>query len=371
MVFRRLSARALALAFLGGCLMNALTALCSRGRTNRFRAQVESLEDRCCPTVAGPFSITGTTLTITGGANAVLVRYEGVSVDPLSHLEHGHIYATVGSTTLDAPEIDNVIVSSAAGTQAVNFRLDSPLVTPFTLQLNLGAGNTSDLDFSAGIQGVGESINITGGGSNTVTSRFGAVSNNTAQNGLIFKAALGDGYNTFVSDLNGNLTNAGVNYTVIGGNDGNFIAVNAGAASYAGGGTYVPLRSITIDQNSIVGLDLRGGLGNDTITTQFVGTLLGKYGRLITGYDGAGNQSELGATDILLPGSTGIYHGAIRGGAGRDSISQYLSEPPQGGAGSLQSLVCWVDTETGHGSVTVSPGVQVYHDGDNPGIQNF
>jgi hypothetical protein len=352
--------------------MNAWTALRSRGHTNRFRPQLEGLEDRSCLTAAGPgpFSIAGTTLTITAGAQAVLVRYEGISVDPLSHLEHGHIYATVGNTTLDAPEIDNVIVNAAAGPQAVNFRLDRPLVTPLTLQLNLGAGNKSDLDFSDGIQGVGTYINLSGGGSNTVTSRFGALSNNTAQDGLIVKATLGTGHNTFVSDLNGNLTDASVNDTVIGGNDGNFIAVNAGPASYTGGGSYTPQSSITIDQKSTVGLDLRGGLGDDTITTQFVGTLLGKYGRLITGYDGAGSQSELGATDILLPGSTGNYHGAIRGGAGQDSIAQYLSQPPQGD-GSLQSLVCWVDTETGHDSVTVSPGVEVYHDGGNPGIQNF
>jgi hypothetical protein len=353
--------------------VNTLTTPSRRGNTNRFRPQLEGLEDRACLTAAGPspFSIAGTTLTITGGANAVLVRYEGVSVDPLSHLGHGHIYVTVGNTALDAPEIDNVIVSSAAGTQAVNFRLDRPLVTPLSLQLSLGAGNASDLDFSAGIQGVGTYINITGGGSNTVTSRFGPVSNNTAQNGLIFKAALGAGHNTFVSDFNGNLTNASVNETVIGGNDGNFIAVNAGPAAYAGGGSYTPQRGITIDQQSSVGLDLRGGLGSDTITSQFVGTLLGKYGRLITGYDGAGSHSELGATDILLPGSTGSYHGAIRGGAGQDSISQYLGQPPQGGAGSRPSVVCWVDTETGHGAVTVSPGVQVYHGGANPGIQNF
>jgi hypothetical protein len=349
-----------------------MNALRGRGNSNRFRPQLENLEDRSCPTAASPspFSIAGTTLTITGGTEAVLVRYEGVSVDPLSHLEHGHIYATVGTTTLNAPEIDNIIINAAAGTQAVHFRLDSPQVTPLTLQLNLGAGNKSDLDFSDGIQGAGTYINITGGGRNTVTSRFGAISNNTAQDGLIFKATLGNGYNTFVSDLNGNLTDASVNDTVIGGNNGNFIAVNAGPASYTGGGSFTPQTSITIDPQSVVGLDLRGGPGNDTITTQFVGTLLGKYGRLVTGYDGAGSQSELGATDILLPGSTGRYHGASRGGAGQDSISQYLSQP-QGGDGSLQSLVCWVDTETGHGSVNVSPGVQLYHDGANPGIQHF
>jgi hypothetical protein len=356
--------------------VNALPS--RRGHARRpFRPQLEKLEDRYCLTAArNPFSIAGTTLTITGDNAGVAVRYEGAMIDPQSHLSHGHVWAWAAGTTIDA-EIDKVVINSPDGPQGgtpvpVRFRLDAPLVTSFTLQENVGANNAADMDFSAGIQGAGLYVGFNGAGGDVVTSRFGNISNNNSQNGVIFNATLGDTYNTFVSDLNGNLTAGSISYTVQGGNGGNFIAVNAGTAAYAGGNHYVPKTSIAVDQNSAVSVDLRGGLGSDTIVTQFVGSLQGKYGRIITGHDVAGVGSELGATDILLPGSTGVYHGAVRGGNGSDRLSQYLSTPPQGDdGGSLQSLVSWVDTYSGHGSVNVSPGVGVYHDGNNPGIQNF
>jgi hypothetical protein len=353
--------------------VNAWTSL--RGRGNRFQPGVESLEDRYCLTVSNPFSVVGTTLHITDpNAAAVTIRYEGVSIDPHSHAAHGHIVAGVGGVWQDFQEIDNVTVDSPAGSQAVNFRLDAPMTTSFNLQLGLGAGNSSDLDFSAGIQGASLYVNIQGGGSNTITSRFGAISNSHPKSGwgVVLNTTLGDGYNTFNSFLNGNISNSTVSLLVIGGDGGNNINVNAGTAAYAGHNTYTAQSSIDVDANSHLSIDLRGGKGNDKIGSQFVGTLEGEYSRLITSYDGIDNSSQLGATDIILPGSTGIYHGAIRGSAGHDNISQYLSLPPSGGESpGLDSVVSWVDTYSGHGSVDVSPGVAVYHNGNNPGIQNF
>jgi hypothetical protein len=356
--------------------VNLLPTPRRRGR-HCCRPQVESLEDRSCPTVSGsPFKITGTTLAITGDSRGVSVRYEGVTLDPKSHLPHGLVWASAdGSGTFF--EIDKVVINTPDGapsgpTVPVSFRLDAPLTTAFTLEADLGANNAADLDFSAGIQGVPVYLDLKAAGGDTVTSRFGTISNNSSQKGVIFNATLGSaGYNTFVSDLDGNLTGGSINYTVQGGNAGNFLAVNAGTAAYAGANSYVPKTSITVDPNSAVSVDLRGGTGDDTIVTQFVGTLDGKYGRLLTGHDVPGSSSELAATDIILPGSTGVYHGAIRGGDGNDHIAQYLGTPKGGDGGSLQSLVCWVDTYAGHDTVNVSPGIAVYHDGANPGIQNF
>src|SRR5262245_51060316 len=234
-----------------------------RHRALRLRPALETLEDRCCPTVN--IAVIGHTMIVQGDAadNKVTITDDG----------SGNISATIDSVSKDGTGINYVIVNTKGGSDTVDYKLGAdPLTSSLYLAVDLGAfqdgtstNNSATFDFTAGVSAPYLAVGVLSGlGKDSVKADFGAIT---------------DSYVAVAAAL--------------GGNDDSFTAtfgdLNGDADVYVGafGGFGIDSLSVTatgkIDTDAELAVLLDGGFGNDTIDFKYEGELKGKLALAVFG----------------------------------------------------------------------------------------
>ena len=265
------------------------------GRAGRVKPQLETLEDRCCPTafVQTPH------LILTDNLSHVPMSVRDDGAGDLTVAFNGHTTTYHGVQTVN--------IQSTTADAEISYTLTNTLKRSEQLTLNLGQGNDQvRLDYSKGIAspkaGVTPQVGVTingGGGDNNVAAVFGAI--NSAD--LSLTARLGSGWDHFSAQFRGDLTgNANVNVNVLGGSGASGVNINAAGA---------------ITANASLKIKVADGSNDDTSAVNYTGKLSGHLSVLQQA--GAG-WDWLESNINLAPGSTGWLTAHEAGGAGADLL---------------------------------------------------
>ena len=255
------------------------------GRAGRFTPQLETLEDRCCPsTVTFHTHI----LTLNGDANnnTMIVRDDG----------HGDVKVTLNGRTTSASGVQQILINSKGGNDDIDYALTGKLTTSEQLKLNLGNGNDRvRLDYSKGVSAPSLKIDVDGGGGDQdITALFGAIANTD----LDVSANLGNGWDHFSAFFNGNLTGA------------------ANVDVNVHGGRGIEGVNVQIDGNigaaAKLGVEAFLGTQNSTLHVNYKGQL---DGRLAILEQGGSSWNWMETHVDLLPGSDGSLYVRELGGA--------------------------------------------------------
>jgi hypothetical protein len=295
------------------------------GRSGRVKPQLESLEDRCCPsTVAFHYHV----LTLTGGSSnsTMVVRDDG----------HGDVAVTLNGRTTHYAGVQQIDVNSKTGDDTINYALTGRLTTSEQLSLHLGAGSDLvRLDYSRGVAAPNLTINIDGGvGDQNVTALFGPITNTNLQ----VNANLRYGFDHFTALFNGDLTGrANVDVDVNGGSG--ILGVNVQER-----GAIASTAQMAIDEYL--------GSNNNTSHVDYTGKL---SGRLAINVQGGPQWDWLESTINLTPGSTGTLYDHELGGAGSDLLMLMVHDP----GSHLRSLSALIDGQGGFNTAVRTPNVRV------------
>jgi hypothetical protein len=267
----------------------------NRGRSGRVRLQLESLEDRCCPS---SILFRGHTLLISDDntSNVVTIRDGG----------HGNVTATVVNgaghrSTVSARGVQKIQVQSQGGSDRIDYALTATLTTSEQLVFNLGKeSNQLSLNFAKGIAAPRLNVQVNdGSGDDPVTAVFGAIRGTQ----LNFQTWLGKGFNHFQAQMNGDLTNsARVSLNVQGGQSFDGIAITSHANVAAGSG---------------LSLQTNGGGGKDTVHLNYTGRI---DGTLLVNANGGIGDAWLESNVWVAPGSRGNLTAKVYGGSGHDLL---------------------------------------------------
>ena len=296
-----------------------------RGRSGRARPQLESLEDRCCPSGV---TFHSHLLALTGDSTngTMIVRDDG----------RGDVQVTLDGHRSSYSGVQQILINSKTGDDTINYALTGKLTESEQLTLNLGsAGDLARLDYSKGVSAPGLKVNINGdGGDQNVTALFGPVTNTNLQ----VDANLGDGFDHFTALFNGDVTGrADVNVRVNGGRGIEGVVVQDHGAIAA-----------TAQVN--VGLNL--GSNNNTSHVDYTGKLSGK---LAINVQGGPQWDWLESTINLTPGSTGSLYDHELGGAGSDLLILMIHDP----GSHLKSLDALINGQAGFNTAVHTPNVRV------------
>jgi hypothetical protein len=246
------------------------------------RLNLESLENRTCPSVA----FQGHVLTVTGtsGADQIVVR------------DGGH-----GNSTRSYSSVQKIVINSQGGNDKIEYAMTAPLTVAEQIVINAGPGNNViNLNFSKGISAPSLSVQVQAGtGDDTLSATFGSIVNTN----LSFNANLGNGFDHCSVALNGDVTgSAKVAVALTGG--ANFNGLNVQERGTIGAAAQVSLVAKVGAQMSTVHLD-------------YTGKLLGK---LTVQALGGASTDWIESTINLATGSTGSLTDRENGGAGDDQL---------------------------------------------------
>jgi hypothetical protein len=256
---------------------------------------LESLEDRCCPSVV----LRGHDLLVTGssGGDQITVRDGG----------HGNVSASVVDggghrTTLSANGVQRIVIDSRGGGDRIDYALTAPLITSEQLVVTTGPGRHQiGLDFSRGVSAPSLNVQVQGGsGDDTLNATLGPVRNTN----LVFGVHLGAGFDHANVTLAGDVTGSA-----------------RVAVAVAGGGGY---DGWTIRERGNIGaaaqvsLTAQGGSQSSTIHVDYTGKL---DGRLSVQALGGNSFDWLESTINLTAGSTGWLTARTIGGPGDDVLT--------------------------------------------------
>lgn len=307
--------------------MNNWTSLArSHPRVARFIPQLETLEDRNCPSF---IAVEGHTLLIRGDAmaNTISITDNG----------SGMVSGTIDGQTASGTSINHVVVHAGAGDDTLTYTLTSPLTTPENLQIDMGSGvDSATLDFSPGIMSTRLKVDATGSkGDDTLTTTVGPITDSHVD----FRSNLGKGTDTFDGTLLGNITgSSAVRFQVQGGKGADTLGFHAA--------------STNIDAGAKLDVNLRGGKGDDTINVDYTGVLNGKLRLNASGGKGA---DTINANVTLNAGSTGELRGAVRSGAGKDTLTFNVID----NSGGTADVDAFIDGGPGSDTITHTPNVKV------------
>jgi hypothetical protein len=289
-----------------------------RARRHRmFRPEVESLENRWCPSVsAGVFF---NTLVVVGDSagNTVTISDNGA----------GGVSATItgstGSASASGTGITNVLVSTKGGNDSVTFNLTGALKSKLNLAIDLGYyqdtslnTNTVALNFNQAINSPFLNIVITGTqGKDNVTAAFGSVTDSY----LNLAAYLYGGDDSFDATL-GDIHSYAVAIAVAGGSGTDTLGVHVNG---------------NIDAGAYLGVLLDGGYGEDTVNFDYQGVM---NGNLYVALAGGPNKDTVAGNITLNSGSTGKVAAAVLGGDGDDTLTLNVFDNP-GGTASVKALL--------------------------------
>jgi hypothetical protein len=306
-------------------------------RSRSFRPQVETLENRWCPSVS--VSVFSHTLVVQGDSadNAVTITDDG----------SGGVSATItganGATaTRSGTAITNVLVSTRGGSDSVAFALTGPLTSRLNLGIDLGyfqdsssTTNSVTLDFNQGVSSPYLTIGVLGTrGTDNVTATFGSVSDSY----VYFGASLDGGDDTFAASVTGDIHDSGVVIAAFSGSGTDSLGVDVAGA---------------VDAGAYLGVLLDGGSGDDAIDFDYTGQMNGKLAVALVG--GYGTDTVTGNI-TLHSGSTGKVAAAVFGGGGDDTLTLNVNDNSGGTLGSVYALLDGgpgTDTCTATKNVTV------------------
>jgi hypothetical protein len=261
----------------------------------RARPQLETLEDRWCPSVV----LQGHNLLVSGssGGDQITVRDGG----------HGNVTASVVDsqghrTALSANGVGRIVINSSSGSDRIDYALTAPLTTSEQVVVNVGSGrNQIGLDFSRGVSAPSLIVQVHGGrGDNTLWTAFGPVRNTN----LVFSSFLGDGFDHGTVALLGDVT-------------GN-ARVSVGLAGGAGYDGWNVQERGNIGAAAQVSLTAQGGGQSSTVHVDYAGKLDGKL-TVVT--RGGRSFDWLESTINLIRGSVGSLTARAIGGQGDDVLT--------------------------------------------------
>jgi hypothetical protein len=263
-------------------------------RSGRSRPQLESLEDRWCPSV----TVQGHIFTVTGSAgnDQITVRDGG----------HGNVTATVvdaqgHKSSLSASSVQKIVINALGGDDHINYALASTLTTAEQIVVNAGSGdNQISFDFSKGVSAPSLNVQVQGGqGGDTVSALFGTIHDTN----LSFNTDLGNGFGHASVVLAGDVT----------GHAKVAVALTAGAGF---DGLSVKEKG-NIGAAAQVSLMAHGGAQSSTVHVDYTGKLDGK---LTVQARGGASADWLESAINLTPGSTGWLTAHENGGPGDDLL---------------------------------------------------
>ena len=295
------------------------------GRSGHVKPQLESLEDRCCPSSA---TFHSHLLTLTGDSSnsTMIVRDDG----------HGDVKVTLNGHTSSFSGVQQLLINSKAGNDDINYALTGKLTSSEQLSLHLGAGDDRvRLDYSKGVAAPSLHINIDGGGGDqNVTALFGAVTNTDLQ----VNANLGDGFDHFTALFNGDLTGrANVDVDVNGGRGIEGVTIQTHGA---------------IAATAQMSVDVNLGTHNNTAHVDYSGKL---SGRLAINMQGGPQWDWLESTINLTPGSTGSLFVHELGGGGADLLMLIINDK----GSHLKSLNALIDGQGGRNTAVATPNIGI------------
>jgi hypothetical protein len=305
-------------------------------RSRSFRPQVETLENRWCPSVS--VTVFSHTLVVQGDSadNAVAITADG------SGGVSATITGTTGTATGSGTAITNVLVNTRGGSDTVAFTLTGPLTSRLNLGIDLGyfqdsSGTTNSvtLDFSQGVSSPYLTIGVLGTrGTDNVTASFGSVSDSYVYVG----AYLDGGDDSFDATVTGDIHGYEVAIAAFGGSGKDTLGTHVTGA---------------VDAGAYLAVLLDGGFGDDTINFDYTGQMNGKVGVALAG----GYGTDAVAGNITLDsGSTGKVAAAVFGGDGDDTLTLNVNDNSGGTLGSVYALLDGgpgTDTCTATSNVTV------------------
>jgi hypothetical protein len=262
---------------------------------------LESLEDRCCPTT---LSASNGVLTIASNdLSTNVVIYQNDKGDGLSILydtqtPNGEVWQ---QQSFFSSFCKSIVLDLNGRQDNVSYNLLSDYKYAKSIWGFFGDGN-DHFDFNSGVGWPGKQPSPANLEANLdihlfmqrtseahVSLSFGEV--DSAR--LNVSAVLGEGHNTFWTHLNGDLTgNADVRFYVHGGDGGNDMIFTGGYIGHSPHepATRVPMR---IDKEAKLDINLQGGTGDDTL---FLSIYTRNNGQIRHHLDGGG-----GGVDIILP----------------------------------------------------------------------
>ena len=298
------------------------------GRAGRVRPQLETLEDRCCPSAVG-LHVATPVLVVSGSASdsTIIVRDDG----------RGDVTVTLNGKTKSYTGVQTIDIESKTADDHINYALTNTLKQSETLNLDLGKGNDEvRLDFTKGVSAPKLNVNINGGGGrgdNEVAAVFGNIDNTD----LNLNAQLGGGWDHFLAQFKGDLQgHADVNVNVNGGRlvDGVSVQMRGAIGKDA---------SLTVHAND--------GSGDEILHVDYAGKLLGHLNlqeKAGAGWDWVESNVDLAA------GSTGWLTAHEVGGAGSDLMILMVRN-----GGSLKGLNAVISGVNGNSAVDHTPNVKL------------
>lgn len=272
---------------------------------NRFFPNLESLENRCCPSVSVVRVFNTLIVQGDGADNTVTITDQGNGAISAS------ITGSSGNAANSGANIRNVVVYTRGGNDTVNYQLTAAKTASLNLAIDLGSyqdgtGNTNNvnLDFDQNISCPWLTIGVTGTrGQDHVFAEFGAITNTY----LNYAAYLGANNDSFEAVLGGNINGyASVAMAAIGGWGNDTINVHQSAAN------------VDIAYHALLSLLLEGNGDADTIDFDYQGQVKGK---LSVGIYGGYGADTVNAELTLNSGSTGRVAAAVFGGEDSDTLT--------------------------------------------------
>ena len=321
-------------------------------RKSSFNPQVETLDNRWCPSCLVSTLDGGATLRIEGDkhANVVAIKQD----DGASDLE---VKCDGVKKNFDSSVITKIVVDLKGGKDQFTFNVaEDTFKYAKTIQVHLGQGNDQALfDTSSDANAPGKfstikadlNVQVFGNqGNDVVKADFGSVDSANVS----FLAQLGQGrdkfFGRFLGDLKGT---AHVGLDVRGGSDNDQVSV------LAKDDLPNALPGIDIDAGASLAVNLKGGAGTDVASFTYDGVL---DGHLNLTNDGNGGKDKVSADITLEAGSDGFLDAAVRGRQDNDKLTFLLTDNSAGTAHITQALL---DGGPGHDTCVATPNVTVKH----------
>jgi hypothetical protein len=278
----------------------------------RFIPRVEVCEARDCPSVNA--YVNGGAVIVNGdnASNTVNITYA-------NGLVTAGITGSSGSSSVTASNVSVISVMTRGGNDNVTFTANGVITSTLTLNVDLGHGsdntnnvNNLTVDVSGGSSAPNLAIGVLGGaGRDNATVNVGSL---TGTN-LIVTGAMGAGNDSFATHLTGTMTNnADAFIQSFGGLGDDALSFNASAGD-----------TLNMDPNTRLTVTDDGGLGNDTINTNYAGTMNGSVA--MTEFGDAGFDT-VNANVGAAAGSNGQLALVASGGLGNDNLTVKVAPPP-------------------------------------------
>jgi hypothetical protein len=292
---------------------------------HRIRLNLETLEDRTCPSISTSLLDQGHTLVINGdnqGDHVWLTQNDDRDELLLYWFPNdGQIHPqVVQESVFQSSAIQKVVLNLRGGDDTFDFNVEgSGLTYGKEFLVNLGSGNDrASFDFAgASLPAPGLPIRANvkivlaaGGGADEVTASFGQIA---AGRSATLLADLGSGNDTAAVTLHGDVAaGASLNLALIGGLGKDSLSTTTGAAA-------------RIEMGAVVNVLLDGRQGSDVLNQYFAGYLGGHLNARLTGGEGV---DVLGSQIVASWDSSGQANIGLSGGTGKDQLLLLTSVTP-------------------------------------------